>query len=67
MAESRKPQGREVLFEVMQIGSILKINAVDAETGVEISVQGPAASGVPVLKQVALRKLRYVLEKRGQV
>jgi hypothetical protein len=55
---------REVLFEVTSSGNIVKVTAVDAETGIEATIQGPASAGTHALKQTALKKLIYVLEKK---
>lgn len=57
--------GREVILEFHSIGQIVKVSAIDADTGVEISIQGPASSGETVLKNNALRRLIYVLRKKN--
>jgi hypothetical protein len=57
---------REVLFELVRVGGSVKASAVDTETGVEVSIVGPASVGAAQLKAVALKKLNYVLEKRAQ-
>lgn len=54
----------EVLFEFTQIGSIMKVTAVDAETGTEVVIQGQASLPQTTLQNTALAKLRYVLEKK---
>jgi hypothetical protein len=59
-----KKPGREVLFEIIPMGNVVKVIAVDADTGVEVSLQGPASAGEEILKRAALQKLRYVLEKK---
>ena len=56
---------REVIFEFQQIGNVVKVTAVDTATGVEASTMGPPTSGEETLKRAALRKLEYVLEKKG--
>ncbi len=55
---------RETLFEFRRVGAYVKVSAIDAATGVEISVVGDAAAGQARLKQVALKKLEYVLAKQ---
>lgn len=59
-------QPREVLFEFRQIGTIVKVTAVDAITGTEVCIQGPAGAGEAVLKQNALKKLDYVMKKETE-
>jgi Domain of unknown function (DUF6898) len=54
----------EILFEFVAQGGVAKATAIDAATGVEASVVGPATAGREVLVQAAARKLQYVLAKR---
>lgn len=57
----------EVLFELIPRGRYLKINAIDPATLVEVSVVGPAdRDAVAGLKQLAVRKLEYVIARRSQ-
>jgi hypothetical protein len=51
----------EVLFEFRRIGASVKVSAIHAATGTEISLVGAASAGEYVLKAAALRKLAYVL------
>ena len=53
----------EVLFEFAQIGSVIKVTAVDVQTGTEVVIQGHASTPQPVLQRTAVNKLRFVLEK----
>jgi hypothetical protein len=57
--------GREVLFEVILMGNAAKVTAVDAETGLEVSIIGPANATSYTLKQNAMRKLINALSKGG--
>ncbi|QQR69681.1 MAG: hypothetical protein IPI58_03240 [Alphaproteobacteria bacterium] len=54
----------DVLFELTRIGDIVKVTAVDVHTGTEVSLQGPTSAGEILLRQRALQKLRYVMQKR---
>ncbi|MCC6467044.1 MAG: hypothetical protein IT563_01885 [Alphaproteobacteria bacterium] len=54
----------EVYFEFLQIGSYVKVTAIDSATMVEISVTGAASASRQSLQQLALRRLEYVLAKR---
>lgn len=56
---------REVIFEFHRVGNAVKVSAVDPETLVEVSILGRPDSGEEMLKRVALRKLEYVLARRG--
>lgn len=53
MAESR-----EVLFEFTAIGATMKVAAIDAATGIEVTVMGPARAARADLQKLALAKLR---------
>jgi len=55
----------EYLLEFKTIGRLVKVSAVDPETGEEISVTGPANAEQDYLKRTAVRKLEYVLAKKG--
>lgn len=57
---------REVIFEFAQLGGTVKVTAVDTATGLEVSIVGDPAAGEPALKRLALRKLTYVLKRRGR-
>ncbi len=54
----------EILLEFIPMGTAVKVCAVHAPTGTEISIVGPSAAGQTALTRTAVRKLRYVLENR---
>ena len=58
------PERREVIFEFHHIGNVVKVSAVEVESGVEVSIVGDPAVGETVLKRLALRKLEYVLARK---
>ena len=49
--------GREVYFEFTAIGRTVKVSAIDAATGLEVSVIGPASASQADLERLALQKL----------
>jgi hypothetical protein len=53
------------IVEFRSIGGSVKVTAVDLETGREVSMVGTPAVGTQELAQLAVRKLRYVLNKEG--
>jgi ABC-type Mn2+/Zn2+ transport system ATPase subunit len=57
------PDGREVLFEFTAIGAVVKVVAIDAATGTEVSVMGPAGAAQSDLERLALGKLKARLAK----
>ncbi len=50
-------------FEHLRLGNYYKIVAIDANTGVEVTVMGPANGNIKRLEDIALRKLNMRLEK----
>jgi hypothetical protein len=55
----------DVYFEFTAIGRSVKVTAIDAATGTEVSVVGPASATPAQLQQLALKKLRARLAARG--
>jgi hypothetical protein len=58
------PKG-EILFEFVVQGNVVKATAIDAKSGTEACIVGPANAGREVLAHAAARKLKYVLEKKS--
>lgn len=56
---------REVLFELRRVGAFVKVTAIDAQTGTEVSIVGNPAAGEVMLKRTALQKLEYVMAKKA--
>ena len=52
------------IVEFINVGRQVKVSAVDPETGVEVSIVGPADAGRELLTRNAVRKLEYVLSKQ---
>ena len=60
-------KGREVIFEFSPFGNVMKVTAMDTATLTEIVVQGPLTASKTVLENNALRRLEYVLRKKGHI
>ena len=56
--------GREVYFEFTAIGRTVKVSAIDAATGLEVSMVGPATASQADLQHLALQKLKAQLSRR---
>ena len=54
----------EVILEYTPVGRIMRVCAVDTETGTEVVIQGPVDAPESQLKATAIAKLNYVLEKQ---
>ena len=50
-------EGREIYFEFTPIGRSVKVAAIDAATGTEVSIVGPASAAQADLQRLALQKL----------
>lgn len=55
---------REVIFEFVRVGRAVKVSAIDAATGTEVSIVGDPSVGELALKRLAERKLDFVLAQR---
>ncbi|WP_081649651.1 DUF6898 family protein [Fodinicurvata sediminis] len=56
---------REALIEFIRVGAYVKVSAVDPETLIEVSIVGQPSRGEAALKELAVKKLEYVLRKKG--
>lgn len=54
-----------IIFEFHTIGNTMKVSAIDTRSGTEVSIVAPANQPDSVLKNAALRKLRYVMNKKN--
>jgi hypothetical protein len=59
--------GREIIIEFFPLGQFVKVSALDTKTLTEISIQGPASAGKEMLKRNAIKRLEYVLKKKGLI
>lgn len=66
-ANTQNPFNREVIFEFAPIGNIVKVTAMDTETLTEVIIQGPKSVGQEILKRNAMKRLEYVMKKKGLV
>jgi hypothetical protein len=57
--------GREIIIEFHPVGAFVKVSAMDTATLTEISIQGPANAPEQTLKNNAIKRLEYVLKKKG--
>ena len=55
----------EYIVEFIQYGKSVKVSAIDATTLQEVSIVGPASASKAELKNVAIRKLQYVMKKKS--
>ena len=60
-------QGREVIIEFYPVGAYVKVSAMDTQSLTEVSIQGPANAMEETLKRNALKRLEYVLKKKGLI
>lgn len=63
-AEDGNPTGG-VYFEFTPVGASVKVAAIDAATGIEVSVVGPARASQADLQRLALQKLKARLKAAG--
>ncbi|MBU6235764.1 MAG: hypothetical protein KGQ41_07960 [Alphaproteobacteria bacterium] len=65
MAPSNSLEGREILIEIIPLGAYVKVNAFDTASMTEVTIQGPKTAAQSVLRNNAIRRLEYVLRKKG--
>jgi hypothetical protein len=58
------PGGGEIYVEFVVHGNVVKVTAIDPQTGLEAIVMGPAGAPRASMSDAAVRKLRYVLQKK---
>lgn len=56
-------QAHEVYVEFKPVGRYVKVSAICAKTGFEVSIVGDPQAGQQELKRLAVRKLYHVMEK----
>ena len=56
----------DVYFEFITLGGTVKVSAIDAATGLEVSVVAPAGAAQADLQRLALQKLKARLAARSQ-
>jgi hypothetical protein len=54
------------IIEFTQIGASVKVTAIDPKTMTEVSIVGGAQYSQDFLGRQAVKKLEYVLSKRGE-
>lgn len=60
-------KNHEILFEFVQIGSYVKVTAMDTRTLTEVSISGPMGTSEEILKHNALKRLEFVMRKKGLI
>jgi hypothetical protein len=65
MAKLRAGNGREVLIEIVTLGTYAKVTAIDSATGTEVSLTGPSNAPRASLEAAAVSKLEYMLKKKS--
>ena len=65
MPRNQSHRRREVLFEFQRFGPhSVRVSAIDGMTGIEITMVGDLRYGEEMLKRLAMRKLKYVMDKK---
>ena len=55
---------REILYEFRPWGRTVRVAAIDPVSGTEVVIVGDPTRGEAVLKDIAARKLAYVIDKK---
>lgn len=54
----------EVFIEYIQIKKTVRVTAIDAATGTEVTFQAPVSTSRSELERLAMKKLNYVMNKQ---
>jgi len=67
-AEHHSPMSEadNYIIEFTQIGASVKVTAIDPRTMTEVSIVGASQYSQDFLSRQAIKKLEYVLSKRGE-
>jgi len=60
-------KNREVIFEFQPIGIYMKVTAMDVASLTEVSINGPVNAGEAILRSNALKRLEFVMRKKGLI
>lgn len=60
-------QNREIIFEFFPVGNVVRVSAMDTRTMTEISIQCPARTPEALMKANAMKRLEFVLRKKGLI
>lgn len=60
-------RNREIIFEIHPIGNVVRVSAMDVKTTTEIAIQCPANTPQSLMKSNALKRLEYVMRKKGLI
>lgn len=66
MARNDEIDLRQVYFEFARVGNAVRVSAIDPVTNTEITMVGAPGYTQEMLKQLARRKLAYVIAKKRQ-
>ncbi len=58
---------REIIVEFYPLGNYVKVSAMDTQSLIEVSIQGSINSPKEILKTNALKRLEYVMKKKGLI
>ena len=67
MADMTPLANREIIIEMRPAGTIVRVAAMDTASLTEVVISGPASAGEAMLRRNALRRLEYVLRKKGLI
>lgn len=63
MTGKSQNQDSQFLVEFVQVGNSVKVSAIDARTGREVSIVGSPKASRGQLTTLAINKLKYVMAK----
>ncbi|HEX4302412.1 MAG TPA: hypothetical protein VHZ78_06445 [Rhizomicrobium sp.] len=65
MPSSGQAGDGKIYVEFVTQGSVVKVTAIDPASGIEASIMGPSGASRVALSDAAVRKLRYLQQKKS--
>jgi len=56
---------RDIIIEFTPVGNVVRVTAMDTQTLTEVIISCPAGTPEATMKQNAVKRLEYVLKKKG--
>ena len=60
-------RNREIIFEFHPVGNAVRVSAMDVQSATEIAIQCPLGTPDALKKSNALKRLEYVMRKKGLI
>ena len=60
-------RNREIIFEFHPVGNVVRVSTMDVQTMTEVAIQCPVGTPESLMKSNGLKRLEYVMRKKGLI